>query len=90
MHTGRCGSASRQKCHTKESRKETEVQVFMYRDTMNVEHELYDYAGNNFNHWNSDKRFEEKSGNHTRKPFKRITTKDGCTWNIKHTESTAV
>ena len=28
----------------KGSREETKVQEFMYRDTANVEHEMYDYA----------------------------------------------
>jgi hypothetical protein len=31
MHTDRCGNTSRQKCHTKGSRKETKIQEFMYR-----------------------------------------------------------
>ena len=46
-HTARCGSASGQKCHAKGSRKETKIQDFMYSDTMNVEHAMYDYTGNN-------------------------------------------
>jgi hypothetical protein len=28
----------------------------MYRDTMNVEPEMYDYTGNNWSHWNSKTR----------------------------------
>ena len=41
--------------------------------------------------YNSNKRFREKSGSHTRKTLDRFTTKDSYTWNITHnTESTAV
>jgi hypothetical protein len=40
---------------------------------------------------NSNKRFKEKSGSHTRKRFSRFTTKDSCACNITHnTKSTAV
>jgi len=64
---------------------------FMYRDTMNVEPEMYDYTSNNWSHWNSNKKLKEKIGSCTRKTFNRFTTKDGYTWNITHnTESTAV
>jgi hypothetical protein len=31
----------------KKGGKEAEIQEFMYRYTMNVEHEMYDYTGNN-------------------------------------------
>jgi len=52
----------------------------MYRDTTNVEPEMYNYTSNNWSHWKG-----------TRKTFDRFTTKDSYTWNIKHnTESTAV
>jgi hypothetical protein len=34
-----------QKCHAKRSRKEFKMQDFMYRDTVNVEHEMCDYFG---------------------------------------------
>jgi hypothetical protein len=34
MHTDKCGNTSGQKCHAKESRKETKIQEFMYRDTV--------------------------------------------------------
>jgi hypothetical protein len=89
-HTDRCGNTSGQKCHAKGSREETKIQAFMYRDTMNVEHEMYDYTGNNWGHWNSNKRFKEEFGSHTRKTFNRFTTKGSCTWNITHnTESIA-
>jgi hypothetical protein len=39
----------------------------MYRDTTNVEHEMYDYTGNDWSHWNSNKRFKENFRSHTRK-----------------------
>ena len=38
------------KCHAKGSRTETKIQKFMYRGTTNVEHEMYDYIGNNWSH----------------------------------------
>jgi hypothetical protein len=47
MHSDRCGNTSGQKCGARGSRKETEIQEFMYKDTTNVQHKLYDYAGNN-------------------------------------------
>ena len=30
----------------------------MYRDTMNVEHEIYDNTSNNWSHWNSNKNWK--------------------------------
>ena len=63
----------------------------MYRDTTNVEPEMYDYTGNNWSLSNSNEKLKEKPGSCTRKTFDRFTTKDSCTWNITHnTESTAV
>jgi len=56
-----------------------------------MESEMYDYISNNWSHWNNNKRFKEKFGNHTKKTFSKFTTKDSYTWNITHnTESTAV
>jgi len=40
VHVDGCGSTLRQKCHVNGSRKEAEIQVVMYRDTMNVEPEM--------------------------------------------------
>ena len=31
----------------------------MYRDTTKVEPEMYDYTGNNWSHWNSNKRLKK-------------------------------
>ena len=42
MHTDRCGNTSRQKCCAKGSGKEVKIQEFVYRDTANVEPEMYD------------------------------------------------
>jgi hypothetical protein len=39
----------------------------MYRDTTNVEHEMYDYTTNNLSQSNGNKSFKEKFGSHTRK-----------------------
>ena len=91
MHTDRCGNTRRQKCCTKGSGKEVKIQEFVYRDTTNVEPEMYDYTSNNWSHWNSNENFKEKFGNYTRKTFDRFTTRDSYTRNITHnTESTAV
>ena len=38
---------ARQKCCAKGSGKEVEIQEFMYRDTTNVEPEMYDYTNSN-------------------------------------------
>ena len=63
----------------------------MYRDTTNVEPEMYDYTSNNWSHWNSSEKFKEKFGIFSRKTFNRFITKDSCTWNITlNMESTAV
>jgi hypothetical protein len=76
-------------CKTK--RKEDKIQGFMYRDTSNVEPEMYVYTSNNWSHWNSNGKLKEKFGSCTRKTFDRFTTKDSYPSNIKHNkESTAV
>ena len=91
MHADRCGNTRRQKCCAKGSGKEVKIQEFMYRDTTNVESEMYDCAGNNWSHWNSKEKIKEKFRNFTRKTFDRFSTRDSYTWNITHnTESTAV
>ena len=91
MHTDRCSNIRRQKCCAKGSRKEVKIQEFIYRDTMNVELEMYDCTSNNWSQWNSNEKLKEKFGSCTRKTFDRFTTKDSYTWNITHnTESTAV
>ena len=90
MYTDRCGNTRRQKCCAKGSGKEVKIQEFMYRDTTNVEPEMYDYTSNNWSHWNSNEKLKGKFGSCTRKTFDRFTTKDSYTWNITHnTESTA-
>jgi len=61
------------------------------RYTTNVEPEMYDYASNNWSHWNSNEKLKEKFRSCTRKTFDRFATKYSYTWNITHnTESTAV
>jgi len=79
MYTDRCGNTHRQKCCTKGSGKETKIQEFLYRDTTTVEPEMYDCTGNNWSHWNSNKRLKEKFGSCTRKTFDRFTTKTAVT-----------
>jgi hypothetical protein len=91
MHTDRCGNTCRQKCRAKGSGKEVKIQEFRYRNTTNVEPEMYDYTSYNWSHWNSNEKLKEKFGNYTRKAFDRFTTENSCTWNITHnTESIAV
>jgi len=46
-------------CNAKGSGKEAKMQEFTYRDTTNFEHEMNDYAGNNWNHRNSKKRLRK-------------------------------
>jgi hypothetical protein len=75
----------------KEAETKFKIQEFTYRDTTNVEPEMYDYTSKNWSHWNSNEKLKEKFGNCTRRTFDRFTTKDSYTWNITHnTESTAV
>ena len=91
MHTDRCGNTRRQKCCVKGSGKEVKIQQFVYRDTANVEPEMYDCTSNNWSNWNSNEKLKEEFGNCTRKTLDRFTTKDSYTWNIIHnTESTAM
>ena len=84
MHSDRCGNTCGQKCHAKRSGKKPKILEFMYRDTKNVKHEIYETTGNNWRHCNSNKWFKEKSGNHNRKTFNRFTTKDSHTRNVTH------
>jgi len=72
MHTARYGNTCRQKC-AKGSGKEVKIQEFMYRDTKNVESEMYDYTSNNWSHWNSNEKLKEKFGICTGKTFDRFT-----------------
>jgi len=60
---------SRQKCYATGSRKETKIQKCVYRDTTNVECEMYEYTINNWKQWISNKRFKEKFGSQNRKTF---------------------
>jgi hypothetical protein len=55
--------------------KENELQEFMYGDTTNVEHVMYDYISHNCSHWNGNIKIKENFGSHTRKTFNRFTTK---------------
>jgi hypothetical protein len=68
QQTDRHGNTRRHKCRAKGSGKEVKIQEFMYRDTTNVELEMYVYTGNNWSHWNSNgslrKNLEAISGKH--------------------------
>jgi hypothetical protein len=72
MHTDRCGNTYRQKCCVKGSGKEVKTQEFTYRETTNVEPEMYDYTSNNWSHRNSNEKLKEKFGSCTRKTFDRL------------------
>ena len=48
----------------------------MYRDTANVEPEMYDCTSNNWSHLNSNEKLKEKFGSCTRKTFDGFITKD--------------
>ena len=48
------------------------IQEFMYRDTTNVEPEIYDYTSNNWSHCNSNEKPKEKFGSCTRKTLDRF------------------
>ena len=78
----------RQKCCAKGSGKEIKIQEFVYRDTANVEPEMYDCTSNNWSHWNSNEKLKAKFWSCTRKTFDRFTTKDSYTWNITHNTET--
>jgi hypothetical protein len=60
IHTDRCGNTCRQKCCAKGSGKDVKIQELIYRDTTNVEPEMYDCTSNNWNHWCSNEKLKEK------------------------------
>jgi hypothetical protein len=77
--------------NNKVSGREVKIKEFRYKDTTNVETEMYDYSSNNWSHWNGNEKLKEKFGRDTRKTFDTFTTKDSYTWNITYnTKSTAV
>jgi hypothetical protein len=51
----------------------------MYRDTTNVEPDMYDYTSNNWSRWNSNEKLKEEFGSRTRETFDTLTIKDSCT-----------
>ena len=51
MHTDRRGNTRRQKCCAKGSGKEVKIQEFVYRDTTNVEPQMYKCTSNNWSPW---------------------------------------
>jgi hypothetical protein len=62
MNTDRGDNTRRQKCRAKGRGKEVKILEFMYRDTTNVEPEMYGYTGNNLSHWNSNEKLKGKFG----------------------------
>ena len=56
----------------------------MYRDTTNVEPEMYDYTNNNCSHWNSNEKLKEKFGSGTTKTFDRFATKKTAILGTSH------
>ena len=61
----------------------------MYRDSAQVEPEMYDHTSNNWSHWDSNEKLEEEFESCTRKTLDRFTTKDSYTWNITHNKESA-
>ena len=59
MRIDRCDNTRRQKCCAKGSGKDVKIQEFMYRDTTNVEPEIYDYTNNNWSHWNNNEKLRK-------------------------------
>ena len=91
MHIDRCGNTRRQKCCANRSGKVVKILEFVYRDTANVEPQMYDFTSNNWSQWDSNDKFKEKFGTYTRKTLDKFTTNDSYTWNITYnTESTAM
>jgi hypothetical protein len=60
----------------KEAEKRLKYKSLCIEITTNVEPETYNYTGNNWSHWNSNEKFEEKFGSYRRKTIDRFTTKD--------------
>jgi hypothetical protein len=73
----------------KEAEKKLKLQQFSYRDTTNVEPEIYGYTSYNWSHWNSNEKLMEKSVSCTRKTFDIFTTADSCTGNSAHNAESA-
>jgi hypothetical protein len=90
MHTDGCGKPGRQKCRAKGSGKEVKIQPFMYRDTTNVEPEMYDYTTNNWSHWNSNEKLKENLDAVPRKHSMDSLQKTAILGTAHNTESTAV
>ena len=67
------------------SGKEVKIQEFMYRNTANVEPEMYDLTSNNWSHWDSNEKLKEKFGSCTKKILNRFTTKDSYVYLEHHT-----
>ena len=44
----------------KEAKNKLKYKNFFYRDTTNVEPEMYDYTSNKWSHWNSNVKLNEK------------------------------
>ena len=55
---------------------EKKIQKFVYTNTTNVEHEMYDYTNYNWSHQKSNKRFKENFGDHTQKTSNRYTNQN--------------
>ena len=66
MDTDRCCNTFRQQCRVKVSGKEVKIQGFRYRDTTNLEPEMYGYTSNTWSHRKNNEKFKEKFGRYTR------------------------
>jgi hypothetical protein len=92
MYTDRYGNTGRQKCRAKGSRKEVKILEFRYRNTTNVEPEMYNYTSYNWSHWNSNenltKNLEAIPGKHSIHSLQKTAILG--TSHIRNTESTVV
>jgi hypothetical protein len=69
IYTDGRGNICEQKCRAKRNIKEYKIQKFKYRDKRNGEHEIYDYSGNYWSHWDNKKWLKEKLGSRIWKRF---------------------
>ena len=69
MRTVRRDKTRRQKSDAEGRREGAQIRVqeFMFGDKRIVEYEMSEHTGNNWSHRNSNKRFKERCGSHTRK-----------------------
>jgi hypothetical protein len=73
----------------KESENKLKLKKNKYRNSANVEHEMFHHTGNHWSYRNCNSRTQKISGYNTRKAFNRFSTKNSCTRNITHYKESA-